>query len=449
MPVALIVLAAGQGTRMRSDLPKVLHEVAGAPLLSHALAAGAALGPERIVVVAGHGADLVRLAVAAEAPGAEVVIQAERRGTAHAVMQAQGALAGFEGDALVLYGDTPFIRPETLAAMAEARAGGADLVVLGFEAADPGRYGRLITQGDRLLRIVEAADARPDERAVRLCNSGVVMAAAPLLWDLLGEVGVGNAAGEMYLTDVVGLATARGLGARVIACDERETMGVNSRVELAAAEAAFQDAARLRMLEAGVTLTAPSTVHFARDTAIERDAVIEPHVVFGLGVRVGAGARVRAFSHLEGCTVGAGAVVGPYARLRPGADLAPGAKVGNFVEIKSARIGEGAKVPHLSYVGDADVGAGANLGAGTVTCNYDGVSKHRTVIGEGAFIGSSTMLVAPVRVGAQALTASGSVITEDVPDGALAVARGRQRTIPDRAREIMARLRGSRASKEV
>ena len=444
MPTALIVLAAGQGTRMRSALPKVLHEVAGAPLLSHALAAGAAVSPRRTVVVAGEGVDLVRDVVAAEEPEAEIVVQEERRGTAHAVMQARPALEGFEGDALILYGDTPFIRPETLERMAEARDAGAEIVVLGFEAADPGRYGRLIVEDGRLLRIVEAKDARPDERSVTLCNAGIVMAALPALWDLLDAVRDDNAAGEFYLTDIVGVANARGGRAEVIVCEEAETLGVNSRIDLAAAEATFQDAARLRALEEGVTLTAPATVHFSRDTILAADVVVEPHVVFGPGVRVEPGARIRAFSHLEGCVVEGGAVVGPYARLRPGAHLHPGARVGNFVEVKAAEIGEGAKVPHLAYVGDATVGARANLGAGTVTCNYDGVMKHRTVIGEGAFVGSSTMLVAPVTVGAEALTASGSVITGDVPDGAFAVARGRQRTIPGRARELMQRLRAMR-----
>ena len=444
MPTALIVLAAGQGTRMRSALPKVLHEVAGAPLLSHALAAGAAVSPRRTVVVAGEGVDLVRGVVAAEEPEAEIVVQEERRGTAHAVMQARPALGDFEGDALILYGDTPFIRPETLERMAEARGAGAEIVVLGFEAADPGRYGRLIVEDGRLLRIVEAKDARPDERSVTLCNAGIVMAALPALWDLLDAVRDDNAAGEFYLTDIVGVANARGGRAEVIVCEEAETLGVNSRIDLAAAEATFQDAARLRALEEGVTLTAPATVHFSRDTILAADVVVEPHVVFGPGVRVEPGARIRAFSHLEGCVVEGGAVVGPYARLRPGAHLHPGARVGNFVEVKAAEIGEGAKVPHLAYVGDATVGARANLGAGTVTCNYDGVMKHRTIIGEGAFVGSSTMLVAPVTVGAEALTASGSVITGDVPDGAFAVARGRQRTIPGRARELMERLRAMR-----
>lgn len=445
MEFALIVLAAGQGSRMRSDLPKPLHRVGGAPMLHHAMRAGAALAPARTVVVTGHGAAEVAEAARALDPGAATPEQAERLGTAHAVLQAAPALEGFDGDAVVHYADTPLIRPETLARMAEARAAGADLVVLGFEAADPGRYGRLIVpEGDRLERIAEWADSGPEDRAVTLCNSGVMMADAALLMALAGEVGCANAAGEYYLTDVVRLAAARGLASRVARCPEAETMGVNSRAELAAAEAAFQDRARAEAMAAGVTMTAPETVFLSWDTALGRDVTIEPHVVLGPGVRVEAGATVRAFSHLEGCHVGPGCTVGPYARLRPGTRLAPKVRVGNFVEVKASRIGEGAKVPHLTYLGDAEVGARANLGAGTVTCNYDGASKHRTMIGEGAFVGSSTMLVAPVSVGAGAVTGSGSVITEDVPDGDLAIGRGRQVNKPGLGARTMARLRGTR-----
>ena len=446
-PVALVVLAAGQGTRMRSERPKVLHEVAHAPLLHHAMRAGAALSPLRTVVVTGHGGEAVAAAARALDPGAAVAVQEERRGTAHAVARARPALEGFGGDVLVLYGDTPFIGAATLGRMAAAREAGADVVVLGFEAADPGRYGRLVTEGDRLLRIVEFKDATEAERAITLCNSGVVMADAAALWDLIDAVGCDNAAGEFYLTDIAGIAGARGMRAAVVRCDESETLGVNSRADLAAAEAAFQRRARAAALEAGATLVAPHTVHLAFDTALAPDCAVEPHVVFGPGVTVERGATVRAFSHLEGCHVGANATVGPHARLRPGAVLEAGARVGNFVEIKAARLGEGAKVPHLSYVGDADVGAGANLGAGTVTCNYDGVFKHRTTIGEGAFIGSSTMLVAPVGVGAGALTASGSVITRDVPDGAMALGRARQVNKPGLAAKLMARLRALKAER--
>ena len=440
MATALIILGAGMGTRMNSDLPKVLHPIAGAPMLVHAMRAGAALEPAKTVVVAGHGAELVAKAAQAFDEEAEVAIQSEQLGTAHAVAQARDALTGFDGDALVLYGDTPFISPETLEAMAAARQS-HDVIVLGFEAADPGRYGRLIVENGQLDRIVEFKDASEAERAVTLCNSGVVMAKAETLFNLIDGVGNDNASGEYYLTDIVGIARARGLKASVVTCDEAETLGVNSRAELARAEALFQSAKRAEALEDGVTMQAPDTVYFAFDTVIGRDTVIEPHVVFGPGVTVESGATLRAFSHLEGCHVSREAVVGPYARLRPGAELAEGAKIGNFVEIKNAQIEEGAKVNHLTYIGDARVGARANIGAGTVTCNYDGVMKHHTEIGPDAFIGSSTMLVAPVTVGAEAMTASGSVITRDVPGGALGLGRAKQVNKDGMARKLMERLR--------
>ncbi|MET4100818.1 bifunctional UDP-N-acetylglucosamine pyrophosphorylase/glucosamine-1-phosphate N-acetyltransferase [Roseovarius sp. MBR-78] len=446
MSIALIVLAAGKGTRMNSELPKVLHPVAGEAMLIHAIAAGAALDPERVVVVAGHGAEAVRKAALAYEPDAQVVLQTEQLGTAHAVAQAAPALEGFTGDAVVLYGDTPFIRPETLERMAAARTH-HDIVVLGFNAADPGRYGRLVMAGAALERIVEFKDASEAERAIRLCNSGVVMAPAPLLFDLVGAVGNDNAAGEYYLTDIVALARARGLTATAVTCDEAETLGVNSRAELAGAEAAFQARARAEALETGVTLPAPETVHFARDTVVGRDTVIEPFVVFGPGVTVESGAQIRSFSHLEGCHVSRGAVVGPYARLRPGTELSEDVRIGNFVEVKNALIAEGAKVNHLSYIGDAEIGEGSNIGAGTVTCNYDGVMKHRTTIGKGVFIGSDTMLVAPVTVGDGAMTASGSVITRDVEAGALAVGRARQDNKPGFATRFFERLRALKAQK--
>ncbi|MDG2296504.1 MAG: bifunctional UDP-N-acetylglucosamine diphosphorylase/glucosamine-1-phosphate N-acetyltransferase GlmU [Paracoccaceae bacterium] len=425
MKTAVVILAAGQGTRMNSDLPKVLHPVAGAALLQHAMASAAPLEPERTVIVAGHGADQVRTCAQDHTPEAKIVLQQEQLGTAHAVLQARTELQDFDGNLLVLYGDTPFIGPETLAKMTAARAT-ADLVVLGFNAADPGRYGRLITQGDSLKRIVEFKDASAEERAIKLCNSGVMLAKASGLFALLDQVSNDNAAGEYYLTDCVALAQQSGQSAQVVICNEAETLGVNSRIDLAAAEATFQDRARNDLLENGVTMAAPESVYLSYDTVIGRDATIEQNVVFGPGVTIESGALIRAFSHLEGCHVAEGAVVGPYARLRPGTELAEAAKVGNFVEIKNAEVGEGAKINHLSYVGDATVGAKANLGAGTITCNYDGVMKHRTDIGAGAFIGSNTMLVAPVRIGAQAMTGSGSVITEDVAEGDLALARAKQ-----------------------
>jgi bifunctional UDP-N-acetylglucosamine pyrophosphorylase/glucosamine-1-phosphate N-acetyltransferase len=447
MTTALIVLAAGMGTRMNSDLPKVLHPVAGAPLLIHAMKSGAVLDPARTIIVAGHGAEAVGRAAQDWDETARIVLQTEQKGTAHAVDMAREALADFDGDVIVLYGDTPFIRPETLEAMQKARAQ-HDIVVLGFDAAEPGRYGRLVMAGDALERIVEFKDASDQERAITLCNSGVIAADRATLFDLIAQVGNDNASGEYYLTDVVGLARARGLSATAVTCDEAETLGVNSRAELAGAEAAFQARARAEALENGVTLIAPETVWFAHDTVLGRDSVIEPNVVFGPGVTVESGASIRAFSHLEGCHVSRGAVVGPYARLRPGAELAEDVRIGNFVEVKNAIMDEGAKANHLAYIGDAHVGAGSNIGAGTITCNYDGVMKHRTEIGAAAFIGSNTMLVAPVRVGAGAMTASGSVITRDVEDGALALARAEQTNKPGMARKLFEILKAKKAKRD-
>ncbi|MGB8621581.1 MAG: bifunctional UDP-N-acetylglucosamine diphosphorylase/glucosamine-1-phosphate N-acetyltransferase GlmU, partial [Paracoccaceae bacterium] len=350
------------------------------------------------------------------------------------------ALADFAGDVAVLYGDTPFISPGALTAMAAARAS-HDIVVLGFEAAKPGRYGRLVMNGDALERIVEFKDATSEERAITTCNSGVIMGDRQTIMTLLDGLSNENASGEYYLTDIVALARARGLSATAVTCDEAETLGVNTRAELAAAERVFQERARAAALEDGVTLIAPETVFFAHDTVLGRDAVVEPNVVFGPGVTVETGARIRSFSHLEGCHVSRGGVVGPFARLRPGAELAEDVHVGNFVEIKNATLDEGAKVNHLSYIGDASVGAGTNIGAGTVTCNYDGVFKHRTEIGAGAFIGSDTMLVAPVTLGDGAMTGSGSVITSNVPEGALAIARARQVVKPGLARKMFEKLK--------
>jgi bifunctional UDP-N-acetylglucosamine pyrophosphorylase/glucosamine-1-phosphate N-acetyltransferase len=446
MPVSLIILAAGQGTRMNSDLPKVLHRLGAAPLLHHAMRAGQALDPDLTVVVAGHGADAVTKAAHAFDPQAQVVLQGEQLGTAHAVLQAAPLLRNATGDALVLYGDTPFVRPETLEAMREARQRHA-VVVLGFEAADPGRYGRLVTQGDALLRIVEFKDASAEDRAITLCNSGVICADVQLLCALVAQVENQNAAGEYYLTDIVELARAAGHSAGVVICPEAETLGINTRAQLAEAEAQFQKSARNEALENGVTLTAPATVFFALDTHVGRDATIGPNVVFGPGVTVESGATVHAFCHLEGCHISRGATVGPFARLRPGAELAEDVHVGNFVEIKNTTLEEGVKVGHLTYLGDAHVGEHTNIGAGTVTCNYDGVMKHHTEIGAHAFIGSDTMLVAPVKVGARAMTASGSVITTDVPPEALALARARQVNKLGLAMKLMDRLRAIKAAK--
>jgi bifunctional UDP-N-acetylglucosamine pyrophosphorylase/glucosamine-1-phosphate N-acetyltransferase len=447
MNIALIILAAGKGTRMQSELPKVLHNVASAPMLVHAMRAGRALEPKRTIIVAGHGFEAVSAAASAEDPEVEIVRQEAQLGTGHAVDQARAALDDFDGTVIVLYGDCPLIQPRTLEELT-ATLSTAAVSVLGFEAENPARYGRLITDGDRLKRIVEFKDATPAERAVRLCNSGVMAASAELLFDLLSEIDAKNASGELYLTDVIGKAVGRGLSCTAIRCAERETLGVNSRVELMQAEKEFQTLRRAEALEDGISMPAPETVHFSYDTVIGRDAIIEQNVVFGPGVTVESGAQIRAFSHLEGAHVARGCVVGPYARLRPGAELAEDVKIGNFVEIKASTLDEGAKVNHLSYIGDAHIGARANIGAGTITCNYDGVMKHHTSIGEAAFIGSNTMLVAPITVGQDAMTASGSVITRDVPAGDLAIARSKQDNKAGFSVKLMNKLRALKAAKQ-
>jgi len=439
---AAVILAAGQGTRMKSALAKPLHAVAGRAMLDWSLDLARAAGAERIVTVWGAHSPAVR--ERAEGAGALTVLQDPPLGTGHAVRQAEAALDGFKGDVIVLYADTPLIRPETVEAVFAALDEAA-VAVLGFEPDAPGGYGRLIESSPGVLEaIVEAKDASEQQRAVRLCNSGVIACRAEHLWGWLAALTNDNAKGEYYLTDIVAMARADGLDARVVRADEREVLGVNDRADLAAAEAAFQTRRRGEAMTAGVTLIAPETVFFSQDTRIAADVVIEPHVVFGPGVRVAGGAVIRAFSHLEGADVGPGCEVGPYARLRPGAVLEAGAKVGNFVEVKKSRLGEGAKANHLAYIGDSDVGAKANIGAGTITCNYDGFFKHRTVIGEGAFIGSNSSLVAPVEIGAGAMTGSGSVITGDVPADSLGLARARQETKPGWA----ARFRAAMSAKK-
>ncbi len=423
MATALIILAAGQGTRMNSDLPKVLHRIAGAPLLVHAMRSGSGVEPERTVIVTGHAAAAVTKAAKDWDESVDVVLQAEQRGTGHAVMQALPALDGFEGRVIVLYGDTPLIRPETLQAMLAAPS---DVVVLGFEATDPKRYGRLVVHLGQLYRIIEYKEATDEERLINLCNSGVICADIKILTRLVRELKDDNAAGEFYLTDIIAAARANGMTAEVVTCPETETLGVDSRMGLAAAEAAMQERLRAEAMDNGVSMTAPETVFLSYDTVIGRDTVVGPHVIFGPDTTVESEAEILPFCHLEGCHISRGARVGPFARLRPGAELAEDVHVGNFVEVKNSILDEGVKVGHLTYLGDAHVGEHANIGAGTITCNYDGVMKHRTEIGARAFIGSDTMLVAPVTVGAGAMTASGSVITQDVPENAMAVARARQ-----------------------
>ena len=424
---AAVILAAGQGTRMRSSLPKVLHRVGGRTMLDRAIDAAEQLQCERIVVVAGAHSPRVAEHVAARLGAEAVAIQDPPLGTGHAVKAAEQALTGFDGDVVVTYADTPLLDAQGVQPVFEARGQGADLVVLGFEAADPSAYGRLVIDPHGgLLRIVEASEADPAVLQIRRCNSGVLAAPARLLFSLLAEVGAANAKGEYYLTDVVAIARRRELKVRAVFTDEHRVQGVNSQAELAAAEAAFQRGRRARLMHDGVQMSAPETVMLSWDTEIGADAVIEPFVVFAPGVKVEGGAVIRSFSHLEGAVVRPGAIVGPYARLRPGADIGRDAHIGNFVEVKKVRVGEGAKANHLAYLGDGSVGAGANIGAGTIFCNYDGFGKHETHVGARAFIGSDTALVAPVRVGDGAFVGSGSVITEDVSADALALARGRQ-----------------------
>jgi bifunctional UDP-N-acetylglucosamine pyrophosphorylase/glucosamine-1-phosphate N-acetyltransferase len=425
-----IVLAAGEGVRMRSARPKVLHELAGRSMLAHVLSTVCDGAMGDIAVVVGPNGDRVAVEALKAAPEAKIAIQRERRGTGDAVLAARDQIERGYDDILVLYADIPLIEASTLAAMRTALASGTDVVALGFEAGDPTGYGRLIERNGRLIAIREHKDASAEERASRLCNAGPIAFSGAAGLSLLTAVKPNNAQNEFYLTDIVEIANARGLPARALVAKEKEVMGVNDRAQLAAAEAALQDRLRRRAMAEGATLTAPETVFLSFDARIGRDVLIEPHVVIGPGCSIEDGAVIRAFSHLEGARVAGGAIVGPYARLRPGADIAAKARIGNFVEIKQSTIEEGAKVNHLTYIGDARVGANANIGAGTITCNYDGFAKHKTDIGAGAFIGSNSALVAPVTIGDGAYIGSGSVITKSVEADALAVARGRQEVRP-------------------
>ncbi len=422
-----VVLAAGEGTRMRSAIPKVLHELAGRSMLAQVLAAVTAAGTGRVAVVVGPDHDEVAAEARAAVPTAKIVVQAERKGTAHAVLAAREIIAEGFDDLLVCFADTPLVAPESFARLRSCLATeGHAVAVLGFEASDPSGYGRLLVEAGRLLAIREERDASPAERTLTLCNAGLMALDGRLALSLLEAIGNANAKGEYYLTDCVALAAAKGLTAGVVVAAEAEVMGVNDRVQLAAAEALVQRRLREAAMRAGVTMLDPSSVTLSHDTRLGRDVVIEPHVVFGPGVTVGDGTRIRSFSHLEGATVGQRVTIGPFARLRPGAKLAEKVHIGNFVEVKAAEVGAGAKINHLSYIGDASIGARTNVGAGTITCNYDGFHKHRTVIGEGAFIGSNSALVAPVEIGNGAYIGSGSVITEDVEADALALGRARQ-----------------------
>lgn len=450
--VAAIILAAGKGTRMKARLHKVLHPLGGHPMLGHILSTLEPLNPERRVVIVGSGRDQIETFLGGTA---QTALQEPQLGTGHALLQARAALQGFAGDVLILYGDVPLIRGETFEALINARRTGGPsgkvpaIAVLGFEAADPGAYGRLKLDADGSLeKIVEFKDASEDERAITLCNSGVMAVDGAVLFDLLDNVDNSNAKGEYYLTDIVEIARGKGLMTAVITGEEEEVMGVNSQAELAAAEAVFQSRMRAQAMEGGVTLIAPETVYFSHDTKIAPNVLIEPNVWFGPGVSVDEGAMIHGFSHIEGATIGQGVSVGPFARLRPGADLKDGSKVGNFVEVKKSTLEEGAKVNHLTYIGDARVGAKANVGAGTITCNYDGFNKARTDIGAGAFIGSNSSLVAPVTIGDGAIVGAGSVVTRNVDGDALGVTRADQKEIKGWAAKFRARQLAKKQSEK-
>jgi bifunctional UDP-N-acetylglucosamine pyrophosphorylase/glucosamine-1-phosphate N-acetyltransferase len=438
---AVVILAAGQGTRMRSDTHKVLHPIASRPLLLHLLDTVDALGAERRVVVVGKGRDQVEAAIAGR--DVSIAVQAEQKGTGHAVQQAAEILGSYAGPVLILYGDTPFVEAGTLRRMLDRLDGdgGPGVVVLASCPADPAKYGRIILgEGDRIAKMVEYRDASEEERAVRLCNSGMMAVRAGDLFRWLDQVGNDNAAREYYLPDIVNIAAAEQRDAVMIEGDPYETAGVNSRAELAHLELDWQRRRREQVLDEGATLIDPESVWFAYDTRLGRDVTVEPHVVFGPGVTVGDGATIHAFSHIEGASIGAKSSIGPFARIRPGTQLAERTKVGNFVELKKAQVGAGAKVNHLSYVGDAVIGAHANIGAGTITCNYDGFGKYQTNIGAGAFIGSNTALVAPVSVGDGAIVGAGSVITRDVEPDSLAIERNEQKGVAGWARRFRERM---------
>jgi bifunctional UDP-N-acetylglucosamine pyrophosphorylase/glucosamine-1-phosphate N-acetyltransferase len=421
-----IVLAAGEGTRMRSARPKVLHAVAGRSLLAHVLAAVAESGVTATAVVIGPGQDEVAAAAKLIVPNAVIFVQQERRGTAHAVLAAKSAIERGADDILIVYGDTPLIRAHTLSRLRAPLANDAEVAVLGFRAADPAGYGRLIMEGTDLIAIREEAEASAGERAIALCNGGIMALAGSSALAILERIGNHNRKNEFYLTDAVEIARGMALRAVAVEVEEDDVRGINTKAQLAEAEAVEQQRLRKAALDSGVTLIAPETVYLSADTKFGKDVIVEPYVVFGEKVTVEDGAVIRSFSHLAGAHVGKGASVGPFARLRPGTQLGEGSRIGNFVEVKEAVIEAGAKANHLSYIGDSFVGANANVGAGTITCNYDGSEKHRTEIGKDAFIGSNSALVAPVKIGEGAYIGTGSVITDDVPADALALARGRQ-----------------------
>lgn len=445
---AAVILAAGKGTRMKSARPKVMHEVGGRPMMDWSIALARDAGCARIVAVVHPSQDGLIAHLAARHPDVSVACQDPPQGTGHAVRCAEDALTGFDGELAVLYGDSPLVPVKVIELLFSKVAGGAQLGVLGFEAADPGLYGRLITNSDGDLEaIIEAREATQDQRRVRTCNSGVMAGRAKEMFRLLQKITNTNAKGEYYLTDLVGLARAEGGRCALVIAAEDDLIGCDSKADLAKAEGIFQARTRKAMMESGVTLMSPDTVFFAHDTAIAADVVVEPNVVFAPGVSVGAGTRIRAFCHLEGAVIGEDCEIGPFARLRAGTVLGRGVRVGNFVETKNTAMGEGAKANHLAYLGDGTIGAGANIGAGTIFCNYDGFLKHQTDVGAGAFVGSNSALVAPVSIGDGAYVGSGSIITKDVPADALAVARAPQMTREGWAKTFRSRKAAEKASK--
>jgi bifunctional UDP-N-acetylglucosamine pyrophosphorylase/glucosamine-1-phosphate N-acetyltransferase len=443
MDTAVVILAAGKGTRMNSNRPKVMHEIGNFPMLSHCIKTAHQINPWKVITVLGHGRTEIKQFLQGSKKSIEVVIQEEQLGTGHAVKVATKQLSNFDGNLIVMYGDTPFISYDTLIKI-KAKCDQMDLVVLGFCTENSAGYGRLVTNSNELLKIVEHNDATEDELAINICNTGVIAGNSLLIAQLLEDLDRENNNNEFYLTDCVHQAKLRGLNCGFLVCEKNEALGINSRDQLSQAEKNFQTTARNQASENGVHLIAPETVFFSMDTKLGRDTVVEPNVIFGKGVTIGSKCIIKAFSYLEGCQISDECSIGPYARLRPGVDLSDGVKIGNFVEIKNSEVAENTKINHLSYVGDARIGKNTNIGAGTVTCNYDGVSKHQTVIGEDVFIGSNTMLIAPVTVGNNSMTGSGSVITKEVPADGLAISRSKQKNNNDGAKKFRETLRNKK-----
>ena len=442
---AVIILAAGKSTRMKSSRSKVLHEIGGQPMLERVCNLAKSVNVTKIICVVGENNQDVR--EKAESLGLEIAIQEPQLGTGHAVLCAKQQIAGFTGDIAILYADTPLITPNTLDDVFQTLADDCGVAVMGFETHAPAKYGRLIEENGELIKIVEAKDASPEELAINLCNSGVMAAKYDDLFTALDKIGNNNASGEYYLTDIVEIIKKTGKKAKAVKADEGEILGVNSRADLAKAEKFFQNQQRQYFMDKGVTLKDPETIWFSWDTKIEKDVTIGPNVVFGTGVEIETGAIIHPFCHIEGAKIGKNASIGPFARLRPGAELSEQVKIGNFVEVKKSKIGLASKISHLSYIGDAQIGEGVNIGAGVITCNYDGFDKYQTIIEDGAFIGTNSSLVAPVKIGEGAFLGSGGVITKNVPANALAIARSKQSIIKDWANKFREKKSRSRKSK--